>query len=744
MPAGGHQAATFPTDFTMFQMFPRKNHGSVLLGLLIASVNLPASATVLVEDTFEGTPGGSPDAARFSWSGEVALTGDGQVGFQTWSVNQSWIRSQAGAAVASGETLLLQFTAYAYAEGTSPGAVYGDRQPRGLRVGTDGNNAVEFYSASRTTVGMRARRDGVETTASFSLPAGVDSLHQYEISVTTTAAVFRVDGALAGTIVNQLPAGSLNFYLSTHDGGFGNVPARLADMQLSLSSPVVPIVPAVTTVAATDIVATGTNAVATLNGTVNPHGADAAAWFEWGRTGGYGHQSQVVTVTSNAALSAPASLQAGFPYHYRLVASNSAGCSYGQDMTLWSPRLELVGPDVVTNAFAVSLVEPGVAVRGAPLAVAARFNCSIALKADGTVVAWGNNQPPGGISNVMAMAGGDYTFLALHPDHTITYAGAGTPTTTSNVAAIAAGAYHALVLLNNGTVATWGNNYAGQLDLPPDLTNAIAVAAGGEMGFALRADGAVAQWGRLTTAVPESATNVIALAAGAYHGLALRSNNTVIAWGYNSYGQTNVPADLTNALAVAASGHHSMALRANGQIAGWGWNPYGELSPPAAATNMVEIATGYYHSLGIRDDGTVWCWGLNNQGQTVTPTNLMTLSLPVATIGSVDSRTPGTYTLTYRTTNQIGAVAQASRTVVVAAPIVLVVPPQSGGANGFQFNLTNLPGTSFTVLGSTNLALPLGEWTVLGSMTEAPAGVFQFTDTMATNRPAIFYRVRSP
>ena len=74
---------------------------------------------------------------------------------------------------------------------------------------------------------------------------------------------------------------------------------------------------------------------------------------------------------------------------------------------------------------------------------------------------------------------------------------------------------------------------------------------------------------------------------------------------------------------------------------------------------MVEIAMGYYNSGGIRGDGTVLAWGLNNYNQTVVPTNLMDLSFAIATQGNVDCYTPGTCTLTYRTTNQIGAVATA-------------------------------------------------------------------------------------
>jgi len=190
------------------------------------------SASVLVEDDFVGAAGASPDASKFEWSGEVEQGGDGTLCLNTVWVNTSWLRSKAGAAPGAGETLVLQMRAQAYAE---PG-IYGGGQPRGLRVGTDANNAVEFYSVSQTSVGMRVRQDGVESVASYSLPSGVDSMHDYEISVTPTAVVFKVDGDLAGTITSNIPTGALNVYVSTYDGGFGQVPVWLDSLSLSLSS----------------------------------------------------------------------------------------------------------------------------------------------------------------------------------------------------------------------------------------------------------------------------------------------------------------------------------------------------------------------------------------------------------------------------------------------------------------------------------------------------------------------------
>ena len=66
-------------------------------------------------------------------------------------------------------------------------------------------------------------------------------------------------------------------------------------------------------------------------------------------------------------------------------------------------------------------------------------------------------------------------------------------------------------------------------------------------------------------------------------------------------------------------------------------------------------------------------------------------------------------------------------------------------ANGsFQLVFTNNSGGLFSVLASTNLALPFSNWTVIGGATEMSPGQFQYTDPQATNSPERFYRVRSP
>ena len=61
----------------------------------------------------------------------------------------------------------------------------------------------------------------------------------------------------------------------------------------------------------------------------------------------------------------------------------------------------------------------------------------------------------------------------------------------------------------------------------------------------------------------------------------------------------------------------------------------------------------------------------------------------------------------------------------------------------FQLRFFNSPGVIFTILGTTNIAVPRANWAVLGTATESPAGQFIFTDATATNGFK-FYSVSSP
>jgi len=77
-----------------------------------------------------------------------------------------------------------------------------------------------------------------------------------------------------------------------------------------------------------------------------------------------------------------------------------------------------------------------------------------------------------------------------------------------------------------------------------------------------------------------------------------------------------------------------------------------------------------------------------------------------------------------------------------AIPISLQNPRRLNQST-FRFSFNNTPGWSFIALTSTNVSVPLSNWTTLGNVTEISPGQFQFTDSQATNSSQRYYRVRS-
>jgi phosphodiesterase/alkaline phosphatase D-like protein len=95
-----------------------------------------------------------------------------------------------------------------------------------------------------------------------------------------------------------------------------------------------PFVNQVQTTAATGVTRTG----ATLNGSLAPDGIDAHYYFEWGPNPSYGSSTPVPPGTdagtgtgATSATTTISGLSFGTTYHYRLVANNVDGTTYGED-----------------------------------------------------------------------------------------------------------------------------------------------------------------------------------------------------------------------------------------------------------------------------------------------------------------------------------------------------------------------------------------------------------------------------
>lgn len=61
-----------------------------------------------------------------------------------------------------------------------------------------------------------------------------------------------------------------------------------------------------------------------------------------------------------------------------------------------------------------------------------------------------------------------------------------------------------------------------------------------------------------------------------------------------------------------------------------------------------------------------------------------------------------------------------------------------------KLTFTSSPDTDFTMRAATNVALPAGQWDILGPPTQDSPGQYQFTDLFAPDYPQRFYQVISP
>jgi hypothetical protein len=251
------------------------------------------------------------------------------------------------------------------------------------------------------------------------------------------------------------------------------------------------------------------------------------------------------------------------------------------------------------------------------ISIAAGAEHGVALKSNGTVVAWGNdahgqNTPPVSLGTCTAIGAGGDTAYAIETAGTIVawgddYLGTVSSVPAGTYTAVDGGEFFAVALATNGSIAAWGSDTYGQVTNVPSGTDFVQVVAGDSHGVALRSDGSLASWGHFNGTSGQPTSGVFTqVSAGHNYSLALKSDGSIVHWGDDpwGYGVDEVPTG--NDFEEISAGYvHGLARKTDGSVVGWGagedasGHPHWGQAMPPARNDFQAISGGLYWSLSM-------------------------------------------------------------------------------------------------------------------------------------------------
>jgi alpha-tubulin suppressor-like RCC1 family protein len=306
--------------------------------------------------------------------------------------------------------------------------------------------------------------------------------------------------------------------------------------------------------------------------------ANGTAWA-WGL-----NSSGQLGDNTTTARSSPVSVVGGFNDWVQVSAGSAHSLGVRANGSAWAWGLNdngRLGDDSITT-------------RSSPVSVAGGFSDwvqmsagadhSLAIRANGSAWAWGNNQ--------YGQLGDDSTTARSSPVSVVgDYV---------DWFQMSAGNSHSLAVRANGSAWAWGSNANGRLGDDTVTVRSSPVSVVG--GF----------------------TDWVQVSAGTAHSIGLRANGTAWAWGSNDSGKlgdnsttsssspVSVAGGFSDWIQVSGGTYHSLGVRANGSAWAWGLNTSGQLgdnsiifkSSPVSVgggfADWVQVSAGGVHSLGVR------------------------------------------------------------------------------------------------------------------------------------------------
>ncbi|MDQ1122840.1 alpha-tubulin suppressor-like RCC1 family protein [Microbacterium trichothecenolyticum] len=593
---------------------------------------LSGKTVVQVAGSFAGGVVRTSDGAVYAWGDNTSgFVGDGTTTSRSSATAVSGLTSGVARVTASGNS------AYAI---KSDGSViaWGDNSTGQLGTGNT-TNATTPVNVSGLS--------GLPITGFMTNSPSTNRMYLYVGTATVTVDVdAQVPAGTAGAVVAKVTAGSVpvtgaaltlsasnNAQLGASSGSTGASGTYQTTVQLNRwTTPGL-----VTKVTAASGTSAGSDTFVSLG--ANALGFGLNQWAELGDGGAAGGDA----AGSGVARTTPSQLLRAFPSPVKQVVSVGAGTGGGanhatiallDDGTVWSVGGNGFG-QLGTGGNSRTTWARVTGVSGVQQ-ISAGNESVYALLADKTVMAWGDNSFGQLGANV---SGGS----------------ASTPVQVaglSNVAQVSSGTQQCFFLLTDGTVRAIGRNTFGaalgdgssvsQSASPVQvsgLSNVTQIAGFAQGGYAVKSDGTVWSWGsdyagalgKGTTPVPPqwsasaavyasstpvqvqglSGKTVVQVAGSFAGGVVRTSDGAVYAWGDNASGfvgdgtttsrsSATAVSGLTSGVArVTASGNSAYAIKSDGSVIAWGDNSTGQLGTGNTTNATTPVAVSGLSGLPI-------------------------------------------------------------------------------------------------------------------------------------------------